>query len=254
MDRHAIHFVASAHDGAEKVLKALQGRYGQAAIKDADCVVALGGDGFMLRTLHQMVGRKLPVYGMKMGEVGFLMNRFSEDGLVERLLAAEAVELNPLCMEARTESGLSVSSLAINEVALLRQTNQAARIRISVNGVVTMEALVCDGVLLATAAGSSAYNLSAHGPILPLDSNVLALTPISPFRPRRWRGALLPDSAKVRFEVLDHTKRPVSATADAHEVRDVISVEIHEDTSLKLILLFDPEHSLEQRNLDEQFA
>jgi NAD+ kinase len=248
-----IHFVASQADAADSAVEALVERYGQTPIEEADVIVALGGDGFMLRTLHRFLPADLPVYGMKLGNVGFLMNRFREDELYDRLNEANVVELNPLCMIAVTEAGSESKALAINEVSLLRQLNQAAHIRILVNGSVKVENLMCDGVLVSTAAGSSAYNLSAQGPILPLGTDALALTPISPFRPRRWRGAVLPSSVRVRFEVLDCYKRPVSATADAHEVRNVISVDVFEEKSVTLKLMFDPDHSLEQRILDEQF-
>ena len=248
-----IHFVASQIDQADAAMSALQQRYGQCALEDAAVIVALGGDGFMLRTLHRFLPADLPVYGMKLGNVGFLMNRFKEDELHDRLDAANVVKLNPLSMIAVTEAGNEATALAINEVSLLRQLNQAAHIRVLVNGSVKVEELVCDGVLVSTAAGSSAYNLSAQGPILPLGSNALALTPISPFRPRRWRGAVLPSTARIRFEVLDNYKRPVSATADAQEIRNVISVDIFEDKNTTLKLMFDPDHSLEQRLLDEQF-
>ena len=248
-----IHFVASQIDEADAVMSALQQRYGQCALEDAAVIVALGGDGFMLRTLHRFLPADLPVYGMKLGNVGFLMNRFKEDELHDRLDAANVVKLNPLCMIAVTEAGNEATALAINEVSLLRQLNQAAHIRVLVNGSVKVEELVCDGVLVSTAAGSSAYNLSAQGPILPLGSEALALTPISPFRPRRWRGAVLPSTARIRFEILDNYKRPVSATADAQEIRNVISVDVFEDKNTILKLMFDPDHSLEQRLLDEQF-
>ena len=248
-----IHFVASQVDGAQEVMESLQQCYGEHDLEQADVIVALGGDGFMLRTLHRFLPKRLPVYGMKLGKVGFLMNRFREDELQERLDEANVVELNPLCMVAVTEAGSEATALAINEVALLRQLNQAAHIRILVNGSEKVEDLVCDGVLVATAAGSTAYNLSAHGPILPLGTEALALTPISPFRPRRWRGAVLPSNARIRFEILDPYKRPVSATADAQEFRNVVSVEVYEDKGITLKLMFDPDHSLEQRILDEQF-
>jgi len=248
-----IHFVASQTDAATGAMQALQTRYGQFEMGEADVIVALGGDGFMLRTLHRFLPEDLPVYGMKLGDVGFLMNRYRDDELYDRLNAADVVELNPLCMIAVTEGGSESKALAINEVSLLRQLNQAAHIRILVNGSVKVEDLVCDGVLVSTPAGSSAYNLSAQGPILPLGTEAMALTPISPFRPRRWRGAVLPSSAHVRFEVLDNYKRPVSATADAHEIRNVISVDVYEEKNIKLKLMFDPDHSLEQRILDEQF-
>ena len=248
-----IYFVASRTDEAEAVMRSLQERYGQTNPEQADVIVALGGDGFMLRTLHRFLPADLPVYGMKLGKVGFLMNRFGEDDLHDRLNAASVVELNPLRMAAVTEAGNDSTALAINEVSLLRQLNQAAHIRVLVNGTVKVEELVCDGVLVSTAAGSSAYNLSAQGPILPLGSEALALTPISPFRPRRWRGAVLPSTARIRFEILDIYKRPVSATADAEEIRNVISVDVFEEKNITLKLMFDPDHSLEQRILDEQF-
>ncbi len=253
MTEPRIHFVASRSAPAGESAKMIQKRYGQRPLNEADIIVALGGDGFMLRTLHRFIKSGLPVFGMKIANVGFLMNRYSEDDLVARLAAAREVSLNPLCMEVETESGTRISALAINEISLLRQTNQAAHLRILVNGAVKVEELVCDGVLLSTAAGSTAYNLSAHGPILPLGTEALALTPISPFRPRRWRGAILPGSAHISIEVLDHYKRSVSATADAHEVRNVTRVDAFEDNKTELRLMFDPEHSLEERILDEQF-
>lgn len=248
-----IHFVASPSDKAQAALAAMETRYSQSPPDEAEIIVALGGDGFMLRTLHRLVSARLPVYGMKLGNVGFLMNRYREDGLLERLAEAQTVELKPLRMEVSTEAGSQSQALAMNEVSLLRQTNQAAHVRISVNGAVKVEELVCDGIMVATAAGSTAHNLSAHGPILPLGTDALALTPISPFRPRRWRGAVLPSTARIRFEILDHYKRPVSATADAQEVRDVICVDVLEAQDVTLKLLFDPDHSLEDRILDEQF-
>ncbi|MBT8062667.1 MAG: NAD kinase [Xanthomonadales bacterium] len=253
MTGDCIHFVASLSDSAQQALSGMIDRYGQCELGEADLIVALGGDGFMLRTLHRFIEADLPVYGMKLGSVGFLMNRYSGDDLRERLTEANQVDLTPLRMNAQSEAGNTVSALAINEVSLLRQTNQAAHIRISVNGLEKVSELVCDGVLLSTAAGSTAYNLSAHGPILPLGTDALALTPISPFRPRRWNGAILPGSVEVRFEVLDHYKRSVSATADAHEVRNVVSVDVFQDDSIALKLMFDPDHSLEERILNEQF-
>ena len=248
-----IHFVASQVESACETAALMQKRYGQCDIAEAEVIVALGGDGFMLRTLHRFINKKLPVFGMKIGNVGFLMNRYGENDLIQRLADARPVSLNPLRMEVHTESGTETSALAINEISLLRQTNQAAHIRILVNDSIKVEELVCDGVLLATAAGSTAYNFSVRGPILPLGTDALALTPISPFRPRRWNGAILPNSARVRFEVLDHYKRNVSATADAHEVRNVVSVDAFEDKNTELKLLFDPDHSLEERILNEQF-
>jgi NAD+ kinase len=253
MSEPCIHFVASPSKAAQAALEQMHERYGVCELADAEVIVALGGDGFMLRTLHRYIEADLPVYGMKLGNVGFLMNRYAEEGLVERLGEANAVSLNPLQMKVRTEAGAEVVALAINEVSLLRQTNQAAHIRIEVNGLEKVPSLVCDGVLVSTAAGSTAYNLSAHGPILPLGTDALALTPISPFRPRRWNGAILPGNAVVRFEVLDPYKRSVSATADAHEVRNVVAVEVHQDKAMALKLMFDPDHSLEERILNEQF-
>ena len=246
-------FAASSGSEAQEAVAELRQRYPEVPLEQADVLVALGGDGFMLRTLHGLGGDKLPVYGMKCGTVGFLMNRYDSQGLQQRLQAAQRVELNPLRMTVATESGQSVTALAINEVSLLRQSNQAAHLRILVNGVIRVPELISDGILLATAAGSTAYNLSAHGPILPLGTEAVALTPISPFRPRRWRGAILPSTARVRFEVLDHYKRPVSATADAHEVRNVTAVDVELAKDIAHILLFDPDHSLEERILAEQF-
>lgn len=253
MSNTRIHFVASQIASAGETSELMQKRYGQYDVDEAEVIVALGGDGFMLRTLHRFIHKNLPVFGMKIGNIGFLMNRFSEDDLLQRLDSASPVSLNPLRMEVLTESGTETSALAINEISLLRQTNQAAHIRILVNDSVKVEDLVCDGVLLATAAGSTAYNFSVRGPILPLGTDALALTPISPFRPRRWNGAILPNSARVSFEVLDNYKRAVSATADAYEVRDVVRVDAFEDKSIELKLLFDPAHSLEERILNEQF-
>ncbi len=250
-----IAFVASRAEPAQAALASMIKLYEQAPLKEADIIVALGGDGFMLQTLHRHAAeRKTPVFGMKLGTIGFLMNLHREDGLIERLMRAEKAVLNPLCMQAFSESGGVHKSYAINEVSLLRQTKQAAKLRIHVDGVVRVDELICDGALLATAAGSTAYNLSAYGPILPLGSDVLALTPISPFRPRRWRGAVVRRTSVVKFEVLDHYKRPVSATADATEMRDVVEVEVREAPEEAMTVLFDPEHSLEERILAEQFA
>lgn len=253
MSRPAIHFVASPSANGQAALDEMIRRYGQTPVEDAEVVVAIGGDGFMLRTLHRHKRAELPVYGMKSGNVGFLMNRYEAERLPERLASAELVSLHPLKMRAETEAGETSEALAINEVSLLRQTNQAAHIRISVNDIVKVESLVCDGVLVATAAGSTAYNFSVRGPILPLGTDALALTPISPFRPRRWRGAVLPGSARVTFEILDPLKRSVSATADAFEVRHVVRVDVHEERTVSLHMLFDEEHSLEERILNEQF-
>lgn len=253
MGKKRVHFIASSADVAQSALANLIGRYGQTELSEAEVIVALGGDGFMLRTLHRLLPADLPVYGMKLGNVGFLMNRFRDRGLMERLSRANTVELAPLCMVAHTEAGEDVRALAINDVSLLRQMSQAAHIRILVNGSVKVPELVCDGVLVSTAAGSTAYNLSVHGPILPLGTQALALTPISPFRPRRWRGAVLPNNVRIEFEVLDPDERPVSATADSHEVRNVVRVEVSEEKNIRLKLMFDPDHSLEDRIVDEQF-
>jgi NAD+ kinase len=238
---------------AEAELRAL---YEFVPIGEAEQIVALGGDGFLLQTLHEMLecGRLLPIFGMNLGTVGFLMNEWRPEGLRERIGAARAFTVAPLRMEATTTAGERIDHPAINEVSLLRETRQTAWIEVSVNDRVVLPELVCDGVLVATPAGSTAYNLSAQGPILPLGSNLVALTPISPFRPRRWRGALIPDEFRIRFRVIDPTKRPVSAVADQLEVRDVESVSIRVDRSLELTLLFDPEHTLDERITMEQFA
>ncbi len=222
-------------------------------VKDADVIIALGGDGFMLSTLHQFIGDEKPVFGMRRGTVGFLMNRFNTDDLLERLINSQVTVLHPLKMLATTTKGEHFEALAINEVSLLRQTRQSSRIGISINGQDKIQQLVGDGIMLATPAGSTAYNLSAHGPVLPLGSDILALTPISPFRPRRWKGAIIPASVHVKFTVQDCQKRPVSATADNFEVRDVDCVEVFEDRSISMKLLFDPDHSLEDRIINEQF-
>ena len=247
-------FVASRSDEAQQARNRLLKAHGDCAPEDADIIVSLGGDGFMLHTLHRYGELGRPVYGMKLGTVGFLMNQYRPESLTERLAAAHPAILHPLKMSAISESGSRAEALAYNEVSLLRQTKQTARIRISLNGSVRLPELVADGVMVSTPAGSTAYNLSAHGPILPLDSATLALTPISPFRPRRWRGAILRAATEVTFEILDPDKRPVSATADSTEVRDVVEVCIREDDSHAVTLLFDPEHNLEERILSEQFA
>jgi NAD+ kinase len=246
-------FVAAENDAAQRALKQLRHRYGSVPLDQADVIVALGGDGFMLETMHRHIERKLPIYGMNRGTVGFLMNIYTEDDLMDRLSRAERVQLNPLVMKAQTVDGASHEALAINEVSLLRETRQAAKLRIRVDGRLRMEELICDGCLVATPAGSTAYNFSAHGPIIPMGAGVLALTPISAFRPRHWRGALLSHKATVTFEVLESQKRPVSAVADHTEVRDVVKVEVREDRNISLELLCDPEHNLEERILSEQF-
>ena len=248
-----IAFLASPTPEAQEALATLQREHGTHAPDQADVLCALGGDGFMLQTLHRHGALGKPVFGMKLGTVGFLMNHHRADGLVERIAAAEPAKLRPLEMLALTESGTTTSSLAYNEVSLLRQTRQAAHLCIDLNGETRLDELICDGVLTATPAGSTAYNFSAHGPILPLGSHTIALTPIAPFRPRRWRGAILKADTEVRFRVLDPYKRPVSATADSHEVRDVVEVTIRESRDRTVTLLFDREHNLEERILSEQF-
>lgn len=245
----------SATDIAQDAARLLKEQYHWVEQREADVLVALGGDGHMLHTLHGMMARRrpLPVFGMNLGTVGFLMNEYRDTDLIRRIEAARPISFHPLTMEVRTVSGTTVSSPAINEVSLLRETRQTAKIEIATDGRIRMAELVCDGVLVATPAGSTAYNLSAHGPILPLDSKLLALTPISPFRPRRWRGALLPDAASIEFRILEPAKRPVSAVADQREVRDVASVKVSTDPGTTLTLLFDPEHALDDRIAMEQF-
>ncbi|HTZ70881.1 MAG TPA: NAD kinase [Acetobacteraceae bacterium] len=247
-------FLAAATDLAQSARERLIGLYGDTNFARADVVVALGGDGFMLETMHRVLGTDTPVYGMNCGSVGFLMNPYQEEGLKERLAESQEVELHPLRMSAITRAGLVEEALALNEVSLLRQIRQTAKIRISVDGRERLSELVCDGVLVATPAGSTAYNLSAHGPIVPLSANLLPLTPISAFRPRRWRGALLPATAEVTFEVLEPDKRPVAAVADFTEVRDVVSVAVSEDRSVHTIILFDPDQGLSERIVAEQFT
>ncbi len=249
-----IAFLAAATEVARIAQDRLAERYGAASLDRAEIVVALGGDGMMLETQHRLLGRNLPVYGMNCGSVGFLMNDFREEALDERLAAAQAAILHPLRMRAFTGAAEPSEALAINEVSLLRETRQAAKIRIVIDGKARLAELICDGILVSTPAGSTAYNLSAHGPIVPLGANLLPLTPISAFRPRRWRGALLPAEAEVVFEVLEHEKRPVSATADYTEVRDVRRVEVREDRSVSLTMLFDPDHGLSERIIAEQFT
>ena len=248
-----IAILAADTDEARQAEARLKKRYAAVEPESAQVIVALGGDGMMLETLHRFIGSGTPIYGMNCGTVGFLMNLYSEESLPARLAKAQTVQLHPLLMTALSVDGQTRQARAINEVALLRQLRQAAKIAIRVDGVVRMPELICDGVLISTPAGSTAYNLSAHGPILPLGAGVLALTPISAFRPRRWRGALLPHSAEVVFEILECAKRPVSAVADYTEVRDVVEVRVREDRGTILKLLFDPEHNLEERVFKEQF-
>ncbi len=254
MSFERIGFVNSNAEIAVAAGETLKKRYDHVDPEDADVIVVLGGDGTMLVTLHAHFDQNVPLYGMNCGTVGFLMNEYREDDLPALLDRAQSVELHPLRMTARTADGGRLEANAINEVALLRETRQAAKLAITVDGKVRMPELICDGALVATPAGSTAYNLSAHGPILPVGAGLLALTPISAFRPRRWRGALLPDNVELQFDVLEADKRPVSAVADFTEVRQVTRVRIVQNHDITLTLLFDPEHNLEERILNEQFV
>ncbi len=249
-----IAFEASPRPEAQEARRRLVERYGAVPAEEAEVIVALGGDGLMLDTLHANLGLRTPIFGMNFGAVGFLMNDFREDGLMERLAGAERAVIHMLRMRGETTGGDTFEALAVNEVSLFRETRQTAKIRILVDGRERLPELVADGVLIATPAGSTAYNLSAHGPIIPLDSNVLALTPISAFRPRRWRGALLPHTATVRFEISEAERRPVSAVADNREFRDAAWVEVREDKDAEMTMLFDPGRTLSERVLAEQFT
>ncbi len=246
-------FVASDRPEASAARERLAARYGGVPEAQAQVIVALGGDGFMLETLHRNLGRSTPIYGMNQGSVGYLMNDYSEDQLLERINAGERAVIHPLVMTTNDAAGKTDRALAINEVSLLRQTRQTAKLRVSIDGKVRLPELLCDGAMVATPAGSTAYNLSVHGPIIPIDGRVLALTPISAFRPRNMRSVLLPHTAKVRFEVLEADKRPASAVADNYEVRDVLTVDVVEDREIRLHMLFDAGRSLEERVLAEQF-
>ncbi|KQP50455.1 NAD kinase [Methylobacterium sp. Leaf399] len=251
---HRLAFIASPTPDARQAAATLMRRYDHVAPEEADVVVALGGDGLMLQALHRFMAAGTPIYGMNRGTVGFLMNEFREDGLIERLEAAQVSIIHPLLMEAVDTEGRSHRARALNEVYMLRQTHQTAKLTIAVDGHVRLPELIADGVLVATPAGSTAYNLSVGGPILPLNAQLLALTPISAFRPRRWRGALLPDYARIRIEVIDAEHRPVSAVADHTEFRRVATVETWLDQETDLVLLHDPDHSLDERILREQFG
>ncbi len=249
-----IAFLASETAKAQQSLSDMTKQYGQHDPLTADVMVVLGGDGFMLQCLHQYMHHGTPVFGLRRGTVGFLMNDYADDDLIGRIESAQETVLHPLVMQATNVEGQMLESLAINEVSLLRQTKQSAHIQIKINGQTKIETLVGDGVMVATPAGSTAYNLSVHGPVIPLGSEILALTPISPFRPRRWRGAIIPSHAEVSFEILNHEKRPVSATADNTEVRDVKQVLIKESQDVKIHALYDPMHNLEDRIINEQFS
>lgn len=246
-------FVASDVAEAQEAATRLRRQYGDITPDRADAIVALGGDGLMLQTLHEHMKSGIPIYGMNRGSVGFLMNEYQEDDLVERLSAAEINVIHPLQMTARDQDGAEHEALAINEVSLFRQRYQATKLRISIDGKVRMEELISDGILIATPAGSTAYNLSAHGPILPINAALMALTPISPFRPRRWRGAILSKEAHVQIDVLESEKRPVSAVADHFEFRSVVTVGVREKADIDLLMMFDPGHALDERILIEQF-
>ena len=249
----SIAFVAADTPGAHDAAARLAALYGQSDPEQADIVVALGGDGFMLQTLRDVMRTGRRVYGMNRGTVGFLMNEYAEANLVERIEAAVAETIRPLEMVAIDQAGKKTTAIAINEVSLFRQSYQAAKLSISVDGRKRLDDLICDGVMVATPAGSTAYNLSAHGPILPLDAPLLALTPVSPFRPRRWRGALLPNQSTVKFDVLEQDKRPVNAVADNVEVKSVVQVTVSESRKMTATLLFDASHSWDERILTEQF-
>ncbi|MBL4732916.1 MAG: NAD kinase [Rhizobiaceae bacterium] len=248
-----IAFAASSTDKAQTAFSALVKRYGNASKSDCDIIVALGGDGFMLHTLHKHMNSNIPIYGMNQGTIGFLMNNYEEDGLPERLASAVRSSVSPLNMIATDAEGETHYAKAINEVSLLRQSYQAASLRVSIDGKERLDPLICDGLLVATPAGSTAYNLSAHGPILPLNAPLLALTPVSPFRPRRWRGALIPNTSKITIEINDPKKRPVNAVADHQEIKSVTRVEVALDKKSKTIILFDAQHSWDDRILAEQF-
>ena len=249
-----IHFHYAKTGPAKTAYKELKQTNQNHTAEEADIIVALGGDGTLLEALHKYYPLKKPVYGINKGSIGFLLNPYKEEDLEDRLNNAQSVTLKPLQMTAQTINGKEIEAVAFNEVSLLRQRHYAAKIHISVDGVERMEELICDGVLLSTAAGSTAYNLSAHGPIVPMSADILALTPISAFRPRHWRGALLPSNAKVQFSIKEPEDRPVSATADYTEVRNIKTVDISESQTIAVTLLFDPDHNLEERVLTEQFA
>ncbi len=253
MPKPKIAFLAAPTDVAQQSLATLSTRYGTAPIEEADVIVSLGGDGFALHTLHGMLHWKKPVFALNLGTYGFLCNEYSEADLIERIVLAQPVVLHPLQMETHNKAGEVKNAYAFNEVSMLRQSRQSAKLRIIVDGIERLNELNGDGVLVATAAGSTGYNLSVHGPIIPVGSSLLALTPISPFRPRRWRGALLPSKSVIQVDVQDYEKRPVSAVADFTEVRDVKTVIVREDRNISLTLLFDPKRNLAEKVIQEQF-
>ena len=247
------HFIASTNIDAQEQKQLLTSKYGDSDVNESDVLIVLGGDGFMLQAIKDYMDKKIPFFGINYGSIGFLMNSVADGDLINRLDQAQSVQLSPLVMTAYDKDDSFHTAKAINEVALLRQTHQAAKIQVSIDNQVRLEELICDGILLATPSGSTAYNLSAHGPILSIESNDLALTPISAFRPRRWKGAILNNKSEVKLDILESEKRPVSATADSLEVRNVKSITIRQDTSSKIVLLYDSNHSFEERILNEQF-
>ena len=247
------HFTSSDNQDAIKQKTELTSDFGEFSPEEADIIIVLGGDGYMLEAIKTHMDKNVPFFGLNYGSVGFLMNTNNEENLLARLESSQSTQISPLIMKAITKDGGIHSAMAINEVSLLRQTHQAAKIEVSIDDKIRLEELICDGILLATPSGSTAYNLSAHGPILSIESNDLALTPISAFRPRRWKGAIINNKSEVKFNILEDEKRPVSATADGFEVRDIKSITIRQDSSSKIILLYDRNHSFEERILNEQF-
>jgi NAD+ kinase len=254
MSEPKLTFLAAATPAAQQSLAALTARYGSVSIEKADVIVSLGGDGFMLHTIHGVLKWHKPVFGLNLGTQGFLCNEYHEKELIERIVLAEPVVLHPLTMESTNMHGESKQAFAFNEVSLLRQTRQSAKLRVTIDGIERLSSLNGDGVMLATPAGSTAYNLSVHGPIIPMGASLLALTPIAAFRPRRWRGALIPSRSRVQIDVLEADKRPVSVAADFTEVRDLKSVLIHEDRSTGITVLFDPKQNLAEKMIQEQFV
>ena len=246
-------FLASSNDEAIEQKKNLEELYGKNTLDNGDVIVVLGGDGFMLEAIKSHMSQNLPLFGLNYGSIGFLMNSTNKDDLIERINLSQSIQISPLSMKVQSVDGVNHEAIAINEVSLLRETHQASKIKISIDNKVRLEELICDGILISTPSGSTAYNLSAHGPILPINADVLALTPISAFRPRRWKGAILNNRSEVKFEVIDGKKRPVSAVADSTEFRDIKSVTIKQDDKNSIQLLFDEQHSFEERILNEQF-